>query len=164
MKKIRVMVNDILQQVGSTTVRNVIRKGYLELVPVSITHFAGSQGQTNMLVDQQKICLVEPSENINQVIKNYGRPDIVVDINPKSVFWEAIPELLTINTSFILFVQGNLKKEVKIIKRRIKSLRVNILLFTEMPSEEEVIEGIDFLRRKQLAHDFGRVFSAEVAQ
>lgn len=171
MEKIRVIVNDILNQIGSTTIRNVIlHSEKFELVPVSITAFSNkgnrpsSENQTQtMLVDGHRIRLVEPDEVVEKCISdklfNYGRPDVVVDCNPETPLLSIIPDCLTLNTSFVFLINNDVEKETKRLKREIKNLGVNILIFTTAPSEKEVQQAIDFLYQKQLARDLGLVFT-----
>jgi hypothetical protein len=167
--KIRVMVNDILNQIGSCAIRNVIfHDNEFELVPVSVTAFAtkerpSPENQTKtMRVDQRVIRLIEPEEVAEKCISgklfNYGRPDVVVDCNPETPFLSIIPDCLMMNTSFVFFIPVDVEKEVSRLKRDIKNSGVNIFIFDKAPSEKEVQKAIYFLHQKQLARDLGRVF------
>lgn len=169
--KIRVMVNDILNQIGSCVIRNVILNSKeFELVPVSVTAFSvegkrpSPENQTStMRVDQHLVRLIEPEEVAEKCISgklfNYGRPDVVVDCNPETPFLSIIPDCLTMNTSFVFFVPVDVEKEVARLKREVKNLGVNIFVFDKAPSEKEIQQAINFLHQKQLALDLGLVFT-----
>lgn len=162
MKKIRVLVNGVLNLVGSTTARNVLAKDNMCLVPVSITECCSYR---KFPINQTVIDLVTPQEISEKCVSgalfNYGRPDIVVDCDPGSIFKLIIPECLRDKTSFIFSVTGNIGQEISRLKKEIKDFGINIALVPENSSEQEILKAINFLYEKNEASIFGQIFSLE---
>ena len=159
MEKIRVLVNGVLSQFGSATAHNVLRMSNMLLVPRSIEK-CGSYRKFS--IDQTVVELVSPEEvtqkYISDVLFNFGRPDVVVDCTPDSLFKIFIPDGLTNKTSFILSAAGSVEEDAKRLKREIKGLGVNVVLLPSDFSEKDVLDAINFLHRKQEALVFGQVF------
>jgi hypothetical protein len=162
MKKIRVLVNGVLDQFGSAAARNVLRMSNMSLIPLSITKCGDYR---KFPINQTVVDLVSPEEITQKcasgILFNYGRPDVVVDCNPNSIFKIIIPDGLCDKTSFILSSAGNVEQDVKRLKREINGLGVNIVLMQENYSEKEILEAINFLYKKNEAKIFGQVFLPE---
>jgi len=162
MKKIRVLVNGVLDQFGSAASRNVLKMSNMFLIPLSI---AKCGDYRKFSVNQVIVDLVSPEEITQKcasdILFDYGRPDVVVDCNPNSIFKIIIPDCLCDKTSFVLSSSGNIEQDVKRLKREIKGLGVNIALMSENYSEKEILEAINFLYEKNEANIFGQVFLSE---
>lgn len=163
MSKIRVLVNGVLNSIGSSTARNVLAKDNMCLVPVSITDYSGTYRKFS--INQTIVDLITPQEIgekcISDTLFNYGQPDVVVDCNPDSIFKLIIPDCLRDKTSFIFPVIENIEQEILRLKKEINGLGVNIVLLSKNPSEKEILKAINFLYEKNEAKIFGQVFSYE---
>lgn len=160
MEKVRVLVNDILGRMGSITARNVLRNDEMDLIPVSITA-CGNYRKTS--INQVVMSLIDPSSvdaNLVQTtpLFNYGRADVIVDFSPKSFFRTKIPNYMDTKISYILSSVGD-NDDVKKMSEMIKDLGVNIALLSENSSEQDVLETIMFLCKKNEAGIFGEIFS-----
>lgn len=157
--KINVLVNGILDHIGSTTARNVLRNKQMHLVPVSITP-CGTYRKAS--IDQVVIDLIDPSSVDANVVQstplfNHGRADVMIDFSPNSFFRTRIPNYMDAKTSYILALTGN--DDVEKMSKMIKRLGVNIALLPENSSEKDVLETIKFLYEKNEAGVSGTVFS-----
>jgi hypothetical protein len=163
MSKIRVLVNGVLNSVGSATARNVLAKGNMCLVPVSITDYNGNYRK--FPINQTIVNLITPQEVsekcVSDTLFNYGRPDVVVDCNPDSILKLIIPDCLRDKTSFIFSFANNVEQEIIKLKKEIKGFGINIALLPENSSEQEILRAINFLYEKNEASIFGKVFCLE---
>lgn len=159
--KINVLVNGILDHIGSTTARNVLRNNQMHLVPVSITP-CGTYKKTS--IDQVAIDLIDPGSVDSNVIQstvlfNHGRADVMIDFSPNSFFRTRIPNYMDAKTSYILCLSGN--DDAKKMSKMIKGLGVNIALLPENSSEKDVLDTIIFLYEKNEVGVSGVVFSLD---
>lgn len=152
--EIRVMVNNVLDKVGSTTARNVLRMPDMCLLPVSITA-CGTYRKA--LINQFTIELVNPSFVIDNSFElsplfEHGRPDVIVDLNVKSPLRNQIPLYLNVGTAFILndCDAENISK--------MYSLSVNVALLPGTASEKEILMTIRYLYQKSKEKVSGKVF------
>lgn len=170
MEKIRVMVNGLLDKIGSGSARNVIARHDLELIPLSVTGFSWESESLatgypvdSMKIDQKSIKLISPEKVAESFISdqliNYGHPDVVVCAK-NSLFLDFIPEDLAIKTAFIFFVD-DVEFETKRLKRDLKNLKTNFVVLSEDPDEFTIIEAIYFLYKQQIQNCFGNVFGEE---
>lgn len=155
---IKVMVNNVTKIQGSTTAINVLRAADMGLMPVSITPH-GSYNKAS--VCQFIIELVNPSVVKSSVARtrlyDFGRPDVIVDHDPQSIFKNDIPAYLGDKTSYVLCSSSSDQD----LKKMIEGLGVNILLLPADASEKEVLAAIRFLFQKNCEKKFGSVFTLD---
>jgi hypothetical protein len=159
--EIRVMVNNVLDKIGSATARNVLKMPDMCLLPVSITT-CGTYRKAS--IDQFKIKLFDPSFVVDNSFElsplfEHGQPDVIVDLNLKSVLRNQIPLYLNVGTAFILNAC-----DAQNISKMINSLSVNVALIPDTASEKEILMTIRFLYQKSKERVSGKVFKlSEIA-
>jgi len=159
MNKINVLVNDVLDYIGSVTARNVLKMSDMNLIPVSITS-CGVYRKTK--INQTSIDLIDPSQVDDDLVPSssllvHGRPDVVVDFSLKSYFKSRIPAYLDSKTSYILRSNGSDDEEK--MTKLIKGLGVNVIFMSVKSSEQEVLSAIRFLYEKNEQKTFSQVFA-----
>ena len=160
MEKVRVLVNGVLSRMGSITARNVLRNEEMHLIPVSIAP-CGTYRKTS--INQVAISLIDPSSVDANLVQstplfNHGRADVIVDFSPNSFFRTKIPNYMDAKTSYILSSTSD-RGDIEKMSKMIKGLGINIALLPENSSEQDVLETIMFLYKKNEAGIFGEIFS-----